>query len=79
MAQTLEGFAAQCREILKKENNPAGRSKVRALLQDALKDKEFIGKTFSDDTPERKILYEDPDLGFCILAHFQVLRRPFFW
>jgi len=22
-----------------------------------------------DDVPERKILYEDPELGFCILAH----------
>src|SRR6266567_827865 len=26
-------------------------------------------KQDGDDVPERKILYEDPDLGFCILAH----------
>jgi hypothetical protein len=69
MGQTLEAFAAQCRDILKKENNPAGRSKVCSTLQQALKDDEFISKTFDDSTPERKILYEDPDLGFCILAH----------
>jgi predicted metal-dependent enzyme (double-stranded beta helix superfamily) len=69
MGHTLEGFAARCRDILKAENNPAGRSKVCSLLQDALKDEDFVAKTVDDATPERKILYEDPDLGFCILAH----------
>ena len=69
MPHTLESFAAKCREILKAENNPAGRSKVCALLQDALKDEDFVASNLPDNTPERKILYEDPDLGFCILAH----------
>lgn len=69
MGHTLEGFAARCRDILKAENNPSGRSKVCALLQEALKDEGFVAKTLDDVTPERKILYEDPDLGFCILAH----------
>ena len=69
MGQTLEGFAAQCRDILTKENNPSGRSKVCSALQQALSDPDFVAKTFDESTPERKILYEDPDLGFCILAH----------
>jgi predicted metal-dependent enzyme (double-stranded beta helix superfamily) len=69
MAHTLQSFAARCREILKTENNPAGRSKVCALLQEALKDEAFVATNLNDSTPERKILYEDPDLGFCILAH----------
>ncbi len=69
MAQTLDGFAAQCRKILLAENNPAGRTKVCALLQEALKDEDFVAQNIPDNTPERKILYEDPDLGFCILAH----------
>ena len=69
MGHTVESFASQCREILKAENNPAGRSKVCALLQDALKDDKFVATALDDTTPERKILYEDPDLGFCILAH----------
>jgi hypothetical protein len=69
MPHTLESFAAKCREILKAENNPAGRSKVCALLQDVLKDESFVATNLTDSTPERKILYEDPDLGFCILAH----------
>jgi hypothetical protein len=69
MAHTLESFAAECRKILKAENNPAGRSKVCALLQEALKDEQFVSKNLTAATPERQILYEDPDLGFCILAH----------
>ena len=70
MSYTLEAFAAECREILKKENNPAGRAKVCSLLQKALKDEAFVANNLGDSTPERKVLYEDPDLGFCILAHY---------
>src|SRR5215471_13942121 len=29
----------------------------------------FLKQDLGDDVPERKILYEDPELGFCILAH----------
>jgi predicted metal-dependent enzyme (double-stranded beta helix superfamily) len=69
MTQTLQAFAAKCSEILKAENNSNGRNKVSAALQEALKDEDFVAAQFSDASPERKILYEDPDLGFCILAH----------
>src|SRR4051812_31120398 len=69
MGQTLQSFAAKAREILLAENNPKGRSKVGVLLQDALKDPEFVASAFDENTPERKILYEDPDLGFSVLAH----------
>jgi predicted metal-dependent enzyme (double-stranded beta helix superfamily) len=69
MAQTIEQFAAACHDILTAEPNPAGRSKVCALLQQALKDKQFVSAYVKDETPERQVLYEDPELGFCILAH----------
>ena len=70
MAHTLQSFSAQCRDILKAENNPAGRAKVAKLLQEALKDESFIASQFKgDNAPERNVLYEDPELGFCILAH----------
>ena len=69
MPNTIDAFAAQCRDILKAENNPAGRVKVSAALQKLLKDEQFVATYLTDDTPERKVLYEDPDLGFCILAH----------
>ena len=69
MPQTLEKFAADCHRILKAEPGPAGRQKVCALLQEVLKDEAFVAKYIGDGTPERKVIYEDPELGFCILAH----------
>ena len=69
MAYTLQSFAARCHEILVAENNAAGRDKVAALLKDALRDPSFVAAQFDDTTPERKIIYEDPQLGFCVLAH----------
>jgi predicted metal-dependent enzyme (double-stranded beta helix superfamily) len=69
MDTTLENFSAECRRILKADPGREGREKVRALVEEALKDQAFIAAYFSDDGAERKIIYEDPDLGFCILAH----------
>ena len=34
-----------------------------------LKDNTFVQTYLTDDVPERKVLYEDPELGFCILGH----------
>ena len=69
MPHTLESFATAAHDILAAENNAAGREKVRALLEDVLKDDVFVARHLTDDVPERKILYTDPALGFCILAH----------
>jgi hypothetical protein len=69
MAYTIEQFASTCHEILKADSGVDGRRKVCAQLQDVLKDPAFVDAYLTDDTPERKIIYEDPDLGFCILAH----------
>ena len=69
MGMTLEQLAAECRRILETSNSPDGRKKVAGLIADALKDDAFVAKHLGDDVPERKILYEDPTLGFCILAH----------
>jgi hypothetical protein len=69
MSQTLSSFAARAREILQQDNNPAGREKVAALLREALHDRAFVESFFDANSPERKVVYEDPQLGFCILAH----------
>jgi hypothetical protein len=69
MGYDLPKFSAECRRILVDDPGPGGRQKVCALLQTALKDEAFIAAELRDDTPERKIIYEDKDLGFCILAH----------
>ncbi|MBV9522946.1 MAG: hypothetical protein JO010_09135 [Alphaproteobacteria bacterium] len=69
MAYTLDEFAAACHRILAAEPGPEGRKKVCALVEDVLKDETFVTTHLGDDVPERKILYEDAELGFCILAH----------
>jgi predicted metal-dependent enzyme (double-stranded beta helix superfamily) len=69
MPHTLDSFAARVRELLQKEDSPAGREQVAALLRDALQDRAFVETLFDETSPERKLLHEDAQLGFCILAH----------
>lgn len=69
MQSTLETFSARVQAILLKDNTPAGRDMVAMLLSELLEDRAFLDSLFNDQSPERKILYEDPQLGFCILAH----------
>ncbi len=69
MGHTLEQFAATCHRILAENPGPDGRQKVCAVLEDVLADQEFIAKHLGADVSDRQILYEDPELGFCILAH----------
>ncbi len=69
MGYTLESFAAQCHDLLKAEPGPTGRSKVCGLLQEVLKDEQFVQKYVDSNTKDRNLLYEDPEFGFCIFAH----------
>jgi hypothetical protein len=69
MGYTLDQFADQCHRILSQDPGAEGRRKVCALVQEVLKDEDFVATHLHDGVPERKILYEDPDLGFCILGH----------
>jgi predicted metal-dependent enzyme (double-stranded beta helix superfamily) len=70
MAYTLEAFAADCRAALKKDPGPAGRDEVRKLVEKASMDTDFLAAHVPpDQEKERNLLYEDPDLGFCILGH----------
>jgi len=70
MSYTLEQFAADCRAALLKDPGPAGRELVRQYTAKASADPDFVAKHLGPDADaERKILYEDPQLHFCILAH----------
>jgi hypothetical protein len=69
MKRTLDQFAAECKDILTAEPGPDGRQKVAQLLEDVLKDPEFVEANVGPGTSERQVLYEDADLGFTILAH----------
>jgi hypothetical protein len=69
MDEQLERFIAETRRILKTDPGPAGRQRVAGLLQDVLSDGDFVAANLGAGTPERKVLYEDRELGFCVLAH----------
>lgn len=69
MSLTLASFAQSIHQVLRDQDNPAGREQVAALLRDALQDRPFIATLFDADAPERKVVYQDQELGFCILAH----------
>jgi len=72
MGYTLEQFAARCHDALKSQPGTEGRKAVRVLVADVLNDGDFVAKYIPEGTPERKVLYEDPELGFTILAHAYV-------
>jgi hypothetical protein len=69
MGYTIEQFSDECHRLLMQDPGVESRKKVCALVGKVCKDKEFVAKYLGDEVPERKILYEDPDLGFCILGH----------
>ena len=76
MPYTLEQFAADCRAALMKDPGPAGRELCRQYTERACSDRDFVAKHFGPGNNEdRKILYEDPDLKFCILAHVYKGKR----
>ncbi|HJQ60472.1 MAG TPA: hypothetical protein VJ890_26440 [Vineibacter sp.] len=70
MTYTLEGFIGDCRMALKDSPGPAGREKVRELLERLLACKAFVEEAVGEKAPlgTRK-LYEDVELGFVVLAH----------
>lgn len=70
MSYSLEELAADIRAALNADPGPAGKQAVCALVSEVLRDQDFIARHL---TPEqckpRKVLYEDPELGFCICGH----------
>lgn len=69
MPITLEDFVSRARAALKDHPGAAGRQKVCDLVREALADPAFVAAHINDATPERQVLYEDPELGFTVLAH----------
>ncbi len=69
MGMTLEQFTSRCREALMSQPGTEGRRKVCDLVRQVLTDKEFVARYIPEGTPERHVLYEDPELGFTVLAH----------
>jgi hypothetical protein len=69
MSTTLSSLARECNHALSAGNTPAARAKAAELLGQALREAGFVRELFALPMPERKVVYEDPELGFCILVH----------
>jgi predicted metal-dependent enzyme (double-stranded beta helix superfamily) len=69
MSITLESFANDVRATLLADPGPHGREQVRRLLEQVVRDEAFAREHLGDDQPQRRVLYQDPDLGFAILGH----------
>ena len=69
MEPLLFELASQCRAFLQADPGPKGRRLVAAFLSEQLTDSDLVDTLVPPSTGERDLLYQDPDLGFCILAH----------
>jgi len=76
MAYQLSEFISDCRAILQRDPGPKGREDVRQRLEKLLANKDFVARTCGEDVPlGLKVLYEDKDLGFQVLAHINDKAR----
>ena len=76
MGYNLDQFIADTKSALSHDPGPAGREQVRANLEKLLGEPDFIRQYAGDDQPRGlKVLYEDPKLGFQVLAHINDKAR----
>ena len=70
MGYSLVEFCHDVRAILRERDDPDGRERVRQKLEVLLGDPDFCAKYVgpSNDAGMEQI-YEDPELGFCVLAY----------
>lgn len=72
MSYTLDQLATDIRTTLKADLGPEGKQQICTYVSKALKDDDFCTRYMKERGPDddpREVLYEDPDLGFCICAH----------
>lgn len=75
MTTTLEKLGADIRSALKTDSGIAGKQAICTLVEKVLHDEAFIAEHLtSAQCKPRKVLYEDPELGFCICGH--VYEKP---
>jgi hypothetical protein len=70
MVYTLDAFVKDTQAALKESAGPAGREKVRQLLEKLLANPAFVDEAVGPKAPSgTRKLYEDGELGFVVLAH----------
>ena len=75
MAYELDQFISDCRSILARDPGPQGREEVRTHLEELLQNPDFVRKHCEEAARGLHVLYEDPKLGFQILAHINDKAR----
>ena len=76
MSYSLNRFVDDCRSTLRRDPGPAGREKIRALLERLLQDGDFLAAHCSERTPKGlHVLHDDAELGFQVLAHINEKAR----
>ena len=70
MAYTLEQLSDDIRKALKTDSGVTGKQAICGLVSKVLLDKDFVAKHLTaDQCRPRKVLFEDPELGFCVCGH----------
>lgn len=70
MSYSLEELSADIRSALNTDTGPAGKQAVCKHVSKALLDQEFIARHLTvEQCRPRRVLYEDPVLGFCVCGH----------
>lgn len=70
MSYTLEQLSSDVRQALKDDAGEKGKQKVLEHLSRALLDRDLVETYVTAETCKpRNVLYEDPELGFCICGH----------
>ncbi len=76
MPYDLDQFVSDCRAILKRDPGPDGREQVRTRLERLLANHDFVEQHCGESVPRGlRVLYEDAELGFQILAHINDKAR----
>jgi predicted metal-dependent enzyme (double-stranded beta helix superfamily) len=70
MPYTLEQLSRDVRKALQEDTGPAGKQKACQYVARALLDKDFVADhVTAEQCKPRKVLYQDPELGFCVCGH----------
>lgn len=70
MPYTLEQLGADIRAILAVDAGATSQENLLPLVTRALLDDDFVEQHLqASECQPRKVLYEDPELGFCICGH----------
>jgi hypothetical protein len=75
MAYELDQFVSDCRSSLTRDPGPQGREEVRVNLERLLQNPDFVRQHCEEAPRGLHVLYEDPELGFQILAHINDKAR----